>query len=178
MKRSDLLFQRIVATWRALGRRAEVEARRFQDEGQVPETDAEPAIDDDVTDEADLGPENDDLVVWTEGGLLLFTLLRILLRSIDPDTLETLGKEISDALAELTGRAGINGYGTVAADDGAITSDLAMDDELMFLAAFNEDLMMRHQERVRIVDQDRIELAKLGVAETLSANLQAFPPEP
>ncbi len=162
MKRSDPLYQRIVATWRALGRRAEAEARQSQATTE-PESDLE--VDLDSTDAA----ADDDLFAWTEGGLLLFTLLRILLRNEDATSIDALGDEIHQALTELVERAGVNGYASVVAGAG----DLAADEELVFLAAFNEHLMMRHQERVRILDSERIDVAKLGLAETLTASLTA-----
>ena len=165
MKRSDSLLQTIIATWRALASRAEGEAlkshrgARGRDPGGDVDTDLDVALDVDV----------DDLFVCTEGGLLLFTLLRVLLRNPEAAGREALSQEVATALRELATRAGLDAAVVVA--DGEASS--LLDVELLFLAAFNEHLMMRHQERLRFVDGTSIELAKLGLAANLTANLTA-----
>lgn len=169
MKRSDPLFHRIVAVWSALGRRAEAEAQKGARGGNGRDAD----VDLDADLDADLDPEADELFVWTEGGLLLFTLLRVLLRNPDATSLETLNKEIAAALSELALLAGLDDEAVVAGMDLVSSPDAAFDVELAFLAAFNEHLMMRHQERLRFVDGTSIELAKLGLAANLTSNFAA-----
>ncbi len=126
--RTDPLYRQILETWLQIGRRLE----------------------------ADGGADDDDFA-WVHGGLLLFTLLRVLLR--DPRaTTEAVRAEIETTLSELRGR--VNGATT---QGGAPPTDA----ELGFLSAFNDYLMTRHDERLRLTSDGGLELAHLELGDRL-----------
>jgi hypothetical protein len=158
MKRSDPTYIRIVAMWTALGRLAEVEARA-QPDRDCPDG------------------EFDELLAWTEGGLLLFTLVRVLVRMAGEALSDALKGDISAALTELGERAGLAKTEGATADASNIATALSADDELAFLAALNEYLMAHHQERLRFVEGDHIALSKLGIAATLVPGIDMEEPQ-
>jgi hypothetical protein len=128
MLRTDPLYGQIVLTWEQI--------RRRLDTGS--------------------GFDDDDFA-WVDGGLLLFTLLRVLLR--DPRAAsEAVRREIATTLDDLGARI-----------DGAPTRGGGLPDEaeLGFLSAFNDYLMARHDERVRIEEGGGLSLAALALGDRL-----------
>lgn len=131
LRRDDPLYARIVETWDLLWRCAEADL-------QAP----------------------DDGYAWVHGGLLLFTLLRILLRAPGAEVPDAIRADVQGALADLRGR--VNGTA-----EGASRRERA-DYELAFLGAFNEYLMVRHDERLRLGADGSLTLGTLGLGQRLA----------
>jgi hypothetical protein len=100
---------------------------------------------------------DDDELAWAFGALQLFTLLRILIGRPNSAT-DAVRIEVAAALAQLRGR--VNGFATLVATP-------AEDLELGFLSAFNDDLMARHGERVRVGRDGGLSLAPLALGARL-----------
>lgn len=126
--RTDPLYAQIVETWDQIRRRVEAEG----------------------------GAEADDFA-WVHGGMLLFTLLRLLLS--DPRAAsDAVRAEILATLTDLRGRV-----------DGATTqAAYALPDvELSFLSAFNDYLMARHDQRLRFDTDGSLTLVQMALGDRL-----------
>ena len=133
MLRTDPLYGQIVLTWDQIRHRLDTQ-----------------------------GGFGDDDFAWVHGGMLLFTLLRVLLREPNGPS-EAVRGEILATLRDLRGRV-----------DGAATlgSPLRDDAELAFLSAFNDFLMARHDERVRLEAEGALLLAPLALGDRLRVTFE------
>ena len=128
MQRTDPLYGQIVDTWDQIRRRVESD-----------------------------GGAGDDDFAWVHGGMLLFTLLRVLLREAQAPS-DALRAEIATTLADLSAR--VDGVATMPLQPPA-------EAELGFLSAFNDFLMARHEERVRLEANGGLALARLTLGDRL-----------
>jgi len=126
--RTDPLYAQIVETWDQIRRRVE----------------------------ADGGADADDFA-WVHGGMLLFTLLRLLLLDARAAS-DSVRSEILATLTDLRGR--VNG----TASQGSYTLP---DVELSFLSAFNDYLMARHDQRLRFDTDGGLTLVQMALGDRL-----------